>query len=73
MLGISWVNPQSGKEEKRSLRADPKEVYVTNQINQNLEFSNVAPGDHVDIYTVLDSKGNEMVTDIWDYDKLEKD
>src|SRR3989338_3036942 len=73
MLGIVVPDAKGGKEEKYSFQVDPKEVYVTNPMSQYLEFSDIAVGDRVDIYTSVDANGKETVIDIWDYDQVEKD
>ena len=73
MLGVEIEDPQKHTKRKLSFIVNPVTVYVTNQINQNLEFSNIKPGDRADLVVSTDKDGKEIVTDITDYDQFERD
>lgn len=73
MLGISFVDEKTKKEEKHSFKIDPKTVYVTNQLNQYLEFSNIQVGDYVDVSSQIDAAGTETVVEIVDYNRFNQE
>lgn len=73
MIGLSWANEQTQKEEKISFKVDPDKVDVTNPLNQYLEFPNISVGDHIDLVTVKDSDGVERVVEIIDYNATAPD
>src|SRR3989338_6261050 len=73
MIGLSWLNEETQKEEKLSFQVDPESVDVSNALNQYFEFSNISIGDHVDIITVRDASGKETVVEIVDYNAVDPD
>lgn len=72
LLGILAYDETTGKDEKVSFQVDPSEVFVTDALNQPIDFSDVREGDHVDIFTELDKEGREVVMDIADRSRLER-
>ena len=72
LLGVEMEDEQTHVKQKLSFPVNLKNVYVTNPTNQNLEFSNVTPGDKVDLVVSLGKDGKEEVTDITDYNQVEK-
>jgi hypothetical protein len=72
LLGLIAYNELTDQEEKVSFRLDPLEVYVTDALNQPMDFSGVQAGDQVDIYTEIDQNGREVVADIVDRSRLER-
>lgn len=72
MIGVTLETP-SGQTEKKSFQVDPKNVYVTNPLNHNLDWSQVQVGDHIDIYAVIGEDGRETVADIIDYNRFDPD
>lgn len=73
LLGVNHLDDKTRETKPLSFKADPNTVYVTNQFNQVLEFSEVAAGDRIDVYTEKGSTGQEEVTTIIDYNKFEKE
>lgn len=74
LLGISYEDEEAGaKPQKASFKINLNEVYVTNTLSHNLEFSQVLVGDHVDVLTLVDASGHETVTDIVDYNRFDED
>ena len=73
MLGVEIENVETHAKQKLSFIVNPAKVYVTNQINQNLEFSNIRPGDKVDLVVATGKDGKEEITDITDWNQVEKD
>lgn len=71
MLGVNHVDEKTQQNERLSFQVDLKEVLVTNQFNQSLEFSEIAVGDRVDIFTEKGRGGKDNVTTIVDYNKFE--
>lgn len=67
MIGLSWQEEGSLKEEKLSFKVDTDKVDVTNPQNQYLEFSNISVGDHMDVVTIKDQNGKETAVEILDY------
>lgn len=72
LLGVLAYDEVTNKEEKVSFRVDPSEVFVTDALNQPIDFSDVREGDQVDIFTEVDKDGREVVTDIADRSRLER-
>ena len=72
MLGVEIEDSGTQAKKKLSFYVNPANVYVTNPINQILEFSNVRPGDQVDLVVSMGKDGKEWVTDITDYNRFEK-
>ena len=73
MIGLSWTNEETQKEEKLSFKVDPDKVDVTNPLNQILEFPNIKEGDHVDLVTIKDQNGKEKLVEIMDFNAVESD
>lgn len=73
LLGVVVPNELTGRPQKRSFRVDVKGVVVTNHLNRMFLFSDVQAGDRVDIYTRLSPAGHEIVSDIIDYSRSEKE
>lgn len=73
MIGLSWTNEETQKEEKLSFKVDPDKVDVTNPLNQYLEFSNISVGNHVDLVTIKDQNGKEKLVEIMDLNAAESD
>ncbi|MGH7198446.1 MAG: hypothetical protein ACREH5_06895 [Candidatus Omnitrophota bacterium] len=71
LLGVQLFNEETGKEEKRSFRVDPNDVFVSDSLRRNLEFTDIEVGDRVDIYSETDAAGEETVIDIVDYSRFE--
>ena len=71
LLGVSFTNEDTDKEEKVSFKVDPQAVDVTNALNAVLEFSNVKEGDRIDIIIAKDKAGKEIVTEIMDTNAVE--
>ncbi len=72
-LGVAVYDEETDAESKLSFRADPENVYVTNRLNHDLEFSALQVGDHVDLYTEPGRDGRETVTEIVAYDRYEEE
>ena len=72
LLGVSILNEVTNKDEKLSFKVDPDTVYVSNSLNQYLEFADIQVGDHLDIYSVVGADGTEEVTDILDGSRFEE-
>ena len=70
-LGILWTNEDTDQKEKLSFTVDPKTVDVTNQLNHNLQFSDIQAGDSVDVYCETDKEGRLVVTEVVDYNRFE--
>lgn len=73
MIGLSWLNEATNKEEKISFKIDTDKVDVTNSMNQFLEFSNISVGDHVSITAFVGPDGKETVENIVDYNAVDPD
>ena len=73
MLGVEIEDELTHLKRKLSFLVNSKDVYVTNPMNQNLEFSNIRPGDRIDFIVSVNKDGKEEVTDITDYNQVEKD
>ena len=71
MLGVEIEDEKTHVKQKLSFSVDASEVYVTNTLNQNLELSNVKPGDHVDLTVSVSADGKEKVTEINDFNQFE--
>ncbi|HXV18613.1 MAG TPA: hypothetical protein VD883_00885 [Candidatus Omnitrophota bacterium] len=72
LLGVLAYDEITDREEKVSFRVDPSEVFVTDALNQPIDFSDVREGDQVDIFTETDKNGREIVKDIADRSRLER-
>ncbi len=73
MIGLSWLNEKTQKEEKLSFRVDMDKVDVSNSLNQYLEFSSISAADHVDVVTIKDQAGKETVVEIVDHSATDPD
>ena len=73
MLGVEIEEEETHAKQKLSFIVNSAKVYVTNQINQNLEFSDIRPGDKVDLVVTTGDDGKEEVTDIIDFNQVKKD
>ena len=73
MLGVKQVDEGTAEEKKFSFIVDAEYAHVTNNVNQYLEFSDIAVGDSIDIYTEIDKNGKESVFEIVDYSQIEKE
>ncbi|GEM_PF-6973670 len=73
LLGASYLDERTNQTHKLSLRVDLKELTVTNQLNQDLEFVDVQVGDNVDIATIVRPGEQEAVVEIVDYNQIRQD
>ena len=71
LLGVQFINEETGKEEKYSFRVDVKGVFVADSLSRDLEFTDIQVGDRVDIFSETDAAGKETVMDIVDYSRFE--
>ena len=66
MIGVQWED-EGGKKEKLAFHLDPDNVTITNYRNESFELSELKVGETIDILTVRDASGREMVDTISSY------
>ena len=72
-LGVTITDEKTGVESKKALNVDIEEVYVSDPAGRDLDFEQVAVGDHVDLYALADKSGKERVVDIVDYSRMHEE
>ena len=71
LLGVQYYDEASDSIKKKSFEVNVIEVYVTNPLNQYLDFLDVKVGDKIDLFTLVGDDGKESVFDIIDYTHFE--
>lgn len=66
-LGVSIQEEGTKNKRRFSFKVDLQNVDVADATNEPFKFSDIMPGDCVNITTITDSRGQETVNQIVDY------
>ena len=68
-LAVSWCEDDSQKPQKIVFQTRPDDAYVVDARNRSLDFADIKPGDHVDVFTVV-KDGREVIDEIMDRNQM---